>query len=305
MSLAKRLFDNFDQIVIYGAKGWFGRSAVSAVMQENPVILENQILLIGSKSESGQSADLPWNVYSSADALKLIRSNSLFLNSAYLRREKLNLMSEKEYEAKNQEILEFGISLIKAGKVKTFLNLSSGVASQGSMKALDKVKDSYARGKIRDEALLISLCESTKTELVNCRIYSMSGKFINEFENLALSSFINQASDKAKEIIVKSPSTKRTYVDSIDLARVLLEMACKGGSVFLDSGGTLTTFGEIATGLASLIPGVNAILPSEFEKSPDYYGDYERFNQLASECGVKLLDLDQQIMETRKAFIKD
>ena len=35
MSLTTRLLDNFDQIVIYGAKGWFGRSAVSVLFDEN------------------------------------------------------------------------------------------------------------------------------------------------------------------------------------------------------------------------------------------------------------------------------
>ena len=305
MSLANRLLDNFDQIIVYGAKGWFGRSAVSALIQENPALKDNQIVFIGSKSESGHSVDLPWEIHSSADSLKLVHSNILFVNSAYLRREKLNLMSESEFEAKNQEIMDFGISLIESGKVKTFLNLSSGVASQGTLDDLDKVKDPYTRSKIKDEAVLMSLCGSMNTNLVNCRIYSMSGKFINEFENLALSSFINQANEESKEIVVKSPSTKRTYVDSIDLARVLLEISAKGGSTFLDSGGALTTLEQVANEIASQSSGAKVIIPSEFKKSPDYFGDYQRFNQLAAECEVELLDLRDQIIETQKAFIKD
>ena len=299
-----QLLENFDQIVVYGAKGWFGRSAIHVLIEESPDIKEDQILLVGSRSETSEAANLPRKVYSSSEAAQHIKSNILFVNSAYIRREKLNSMSEREYEGKNREIMEFGTGLLHDGKVKTFLNLSSGVASQGNNQILEEVIDSYARCKIRDENLLTSISASAKVDLINCRIFSMSGRYINEFENLALSSFINQANNQVQEILVKSPSTLRSYVDSIDLARVLLKLASTGGSHSLDSGGTLTTLDDLASSVASGIPGACVRTPKEFEKSPDYYGNYSYFNELALQLGVELLDLSGQIAETKKAFSK-
>ena len=302
MSLTNRLLSDFEQIVIYGAKGWFGRSAIDLLMQENPNLEPHQLLFVGSKSESALDAELPFDVYSSADALVYTKSNILFLNSAYLRREKLISMSEIEYQARNHQIMEFGKGLLKDRKIKTFINLSSGVASQGNLENLGKVTDSYTKCKIADEVILTALCEIVNTALINCRIYSMSGKFINEFEHLALSSFIRQAKSVSKEIIVDSPLTARTYVDSLDLARVLFELSIKGETLFLDSGGTLTTLGDLATKIAGRLPGVHVNARLDYDMSPNYYGDYQRFNEIVLECKVNLLELDEQITETMKAF---
>jgi nucleoside-diphosphate-sugar epimerase len=302
MNLTDHLLDRFDQIIVYGAKGWFGRSAIHALTEENQEIHEHQVLLVGSRSETAGTSSPPLNVYSTSEATQYIKSNILFVNSAYLRREKLNFMSEKEYEDKNREIIEFGTRLVQGGKVKTFLNLSSGVASQGNNLILGEVADPYARCKIRDENLLTSICASARTDLINARIYSMSGRYLNEFENLALSSFINQANNLDREIMVNSPPTLRSYVDSIDLAKVLLKLAFVGGSHSLDSGGTITTLGNLASCVATAIPGASVNLQKEFEKSPDYYCENSHFNELAVQLGVELKDLGSQIMETLKAF---
>jgi len=302
MSLTTRLLDNFDQIVIYGAKGWFGRSAVSVLFEENLDLKEHQILLVGSKSESANVARLPSDVYTSADAQQHIRSKILFLNSAYLRREKLDHMLANEFELKNQQIMKFGENLLRAGKIKKFVNLSSGVASQGTLESLSHVEDPYAKCKIIDEAKFNALCESMGAELINCRIYSMSGKYLNEFTKLALSTFISNSITKTHQINVNSPTTIRSYVDSIDLARVLFELSLRNGNHLIDSGGSLTSLGALAAGIAELNPGTTLVLPNQFEKSPDYYGDYEKFNKLSAELGVELLNLNQQIIETTQAI---
>jgi nucleoside-diphosphate-sugar epimerase len=302
MSLTTRLLDNFDQIVIYGAKGWFGRSAVSVLFDENLYLKENQILLVGSKSESANIVSLPLDVYSSADAQQHIRSKILFLNSAYLRREKLDHMPANEFELKNQEIMKFGENLLRAGKIKKFINLSSGVASQGTLESLSHIEDPYAKCKIIDEAKFNALCESMGADLINCRIYSMSGMHLNEFTKLALSTFISNSMSKTHQINVNSPTTMRSYVDSIDLARVLFELSLSEGSHSIDSGGSVTSLGSLAADIAELNPGTTLVMPDQFEKSPDYFGDYETFNNLAAELGVELLDLEQQIIETTRAI---
>jgi nucleoside-diphosphate-sugar epimerase len=303
VSTTDRLFSKYDQIIVYGAKGWFGRSAVYALVQDFEPARDHQILLVGSMTESAVSGNLHFDVFSSNDSLKHIAGNALFINGAYLRREKLSVMSVSEFESNNEDISRFPKDLINSGKIKTLINLSSGVASQGSVEEIDRVQDPYARGKIRDEYLFSSICGINGTQFINCRIFSMSGRFLNEFKNLALSAFIQQASANEHTIEVKSPSTKRTYIDSIDLARVLLELSLRKGNFSIDSGGSITSLGELANAVADSYPAVKVESPELFDPSPDYFGDYESFNTLAEELGIPLKGLNEQIAETKKAFI--
>jgi len=303
VNLTDRLLSKYDQIIVYGAKGWFGRSAVNALVQDFEKAGEHQVLLVGSRTESSDAANLPIGIYSSKDSIKHVTDNALFINSAYLRREKLSEMSLKEYESRNEDIALFPKELIESGKVKTLINLSSGVASQGSIEEIDRVQDPYAKGKIRDEHSFSSSCGTNGTQFINCRIFSMSGRFLNEFKNLALSAFIQQASANEHTIEVNSPSTKRTYIDSIDLVRVLLELSLREGNFSIDSGGSITSLGELANAVADSYPAVKVESPELFDPSPDYFGDYESFNTLAEELGIPLKGLNEQIAETKKAFI--
>lgn len=303
MDLTSRLLAEYDQIVIYGAKGWIGRSAVSLLFANEPVLQQEQILFIGSKTELSCETGLPLNVYSAIEGAQRIRSRALFLNAAYLRREKLAGIEPEEYRRKNNEIISFGLELIKSGRIKTFINLSSGVANQGSVKNFELVTDPYARSKIIGEKLFAEACNSAPTHLLNCRIYNISGKYVNEFNNLALTNFIAQAKQNIQTISVKSPSTLRTYVDSVDLVLVLLELSLKQGSYQIDSGGDLISLGDLALVVSNISKVSKVEIPTSFEKSPDYFGNYLEFNELAKNLGIKLKNIHEQTMETMKAFL--
>jgi nucleoside-diphosphate-sugar epimerase len=301
-NLVDRLLSHYEQIVIYGAKGWIGRSAVSLVSDQKTDWAKKQILLIGSKSEFFFNSGELLPIYSAQEAQKYLGRNCIFINSAYLRSEKLNFYSQNEFVLKNREIIEFGEKILKQNKVKTFVNLSSGIASQ----ALDSIENDnlriYAKCKIDDERIIRNACDSASSMLINCRIFSLSGKYINDFENLALPSFIKLARTKPKTIIVKSQDTYRTYLDSMDLVKVLLELSLTSRSYVIDSGGSLIKLGDLADKIAAIISGVSVKKSHLLNKSNDYYGDFKSFNELAFKHGIELLDIEGQIIETLKAF---
>jgi nucleoside-diphosphate-sugar epimerase len=303
MHLTETLLLNYDQIVIYGAKGWVGRSAVELLFNGNPNLIENQILLIGTKTQSAREAHLPFNVYSTSDAYGLLGKKIIFLNAAFLRREKLNEMNVLQYEKANQSIAQFGLDLINSRRVKTFVNLSSGVANQGKREDIEDVTDPYAKAKIILESLYAAVCNSANSHLINCRIYSMSGKYINEFNNLALTSFLAQGMKEQHVIKVNSPSTLRSYVDSIDLVNVLFRLALQGSNLNLDSGGELISLGDLAEIVCSVEQNARVVYPEVFEKSPDYFGDYKLFNEFAKSLGVPLKNIKEQVLETSKALL--
>jgi nucleoside-diphosphate-sugar epimerase len=295
------LFDQCEQFVIYGANGWMGRSALDYVSSFVPTIPQDKILLIGSKSSHLKINSSQFKILDPTLGLTSIREGAIFFNAAFLRRELLQKMTPEEYLHKNSEIVNLAKTAIKEKKLLSFINLSSGVARDFDNEIQSNSTDEYSRLKKRLEIEYSEFCNQSQTTLVNCRIFSLSGRHLNEFENLALSSFINQAKTK-NEIEVKSPATKRSYVDATDLAGILLSVAALGKDISFDSGGELVTMHQVAERvLAGLGKDISAVTLGNIE-SPDYFGEFEKFNSLAKEIGHNLVGIEDQIANSLNAF---
>jgi nucleoside-diphosphate-sugar epimerase len=290
-----------DQIVIYGANGWMGRSAVEFISSNSLFLDKKKILLIGSKSSSLEVNNHLFDVNDPITGSSLIRENAILLNAAFLRREFLQKMSSTDYRTKNEEVSLIAEQAIKSKKLLSFINLSSGAARELDNGSPTQNVDEYSRMKKKFELKYSDLCEEKSTNFINCRIFSLSGKHINEFENLALSSFIQQAKQNNR-IEVKSPTTKRTYLDATELAGTLFKFAIDGRSAHFDSGGVLVTLLELAEKVADLVGGNDCEIVVGGETSPDYYGDYEGFENLVSEMGQTLSGIEGQVLKTAEAF---
>lgn len=295
------LLEQTEQVVVYGANGWMGRSAVDFISPLEPTITKEKILLIGSKSGYLDVNGTKFDIEEPSVGLASIREKAIFLNAAFLRREFLQKMTSEEYLHKNNEIVALAKTVINEKKLLSFINLSSGVARDFDDENQSNSTDEYARLKKRLEIEYFENCAQNQTALVNCRIFSLTGRHLNEFDNLALSSFIKQAKTK-NQIEVKSPSTKRTYVDATDLAGTLLSVAALGKDASFDSGGELVTMGQLAEKVqAELGNDVSKITLGD-GKSPDYFGDFEKFNSIAKEISQDLLGIEDQIANTLSAF---
>ena len=293
-SLIDDLLSKYSQVVIYGAKGWLGRSALKTL--EIKPHHYSSVLLIGSREESVRHTGLPLDVYSAERALDKVRKGSMFFNAAFLRREKIQELGETEFILRNEIISNFPYQLLKRQFISSFINLSSGVAKQEGNNL-----DIYARLKYESKLHLTKLTSENGSQLVNCQIFTISGEFINEFSNLALSNFIMQALNSTNEIVIKSPNAKRTYIDAVNLSEVLLKLTLDKVDIDIDSGGINVNFLQLAEIIRnSLSP--NKKLKLLDEPGADYFGDFEKFNQIAKLKKVELLDLNQQINLTVRAF---
>jgi len=278
-----------------------GRSAVEFLSSIDPKIAQGQLLLIGSRPSELVINGNTFKILDPAAGFSRIEENSVFLNSAFLRREALGTIPEEEYVRKNRQISAFAIRTLEEKKLFSFINLSSGAARDIDLASNLKTADEYSRMKKTLEVEFAELGKNHKTPIVNCRIYSMSGRHLNEFENLALSSFIKQAQG-GNQIKVKSPSTKRTYLDATNLAAILFYIACKGDDASFDSGGTLVTMAELARNVATALGKKDCEILCGDDQSPDYFGNYESFNAIATELGVEMFGIQEQILRTLEAF---
>ncbi len=295
------LSDKCDQFVIYGANGWMGRSAVDFIDRMAPNIAKERVLLIGSKPSRLEINDEILEVVEPNLGFKLIRENSIFFNSAFLRREALQTMTSEEYLSKNEEIVDLAVRALEQKKLFSFINLSSGVARDLDKESEKKSVDDYSRLKKSLEVKFSDIGRQNGVPIVNCRVFSLTGKHLNEFENLALSSFIKQAKIQNR-IEVMSPATKRTYVDAVNLAGVLFSVAIQGKDVSFDSGGILISMLELAENIATILNKGDLEIVSGKGESPDYVGDFESFNEVASKLNLDVVGIQDQILNTLKAF---
>jgi nucleoside-diphosphate-sugar epimerase len=278
-----------------------GRSAVEFLSLIDPEIAEERLLLIGSRSSELVINGCSFKILDPAAGFSCIEQNSVFLNSAFLRREALLTVPREEYVRKNREVSAFAMRTLEEKKLFSFINLSSGAARNIDVVSNLKTVDEYSRMKKALEVEFSELARKNTTSFVNCRIYSLSGRHLNEFENLALSSFIRQAQDN-NQIDVKSPNTMRTYIDATNLAEILFRIACEGDDANFDSGGTLISMFELARNVANALENKDIEVILGDDQSPDYFGDYESFNKLATELGLEIYGIQNQILRTLEAF---
>jgi nucleoside-diphosphate-sugar epimerase len=289
------------QIVIYGANGWLGRSAIASSMPLQSKWPEVSLLLIGSKQSSLTIDGKVFEIQTQAAAAPLIQTGCLFLNAAFLRREKLLDLSPKKYIDENTQISSFALEQIKSNRVKYFINLSSGAAKPYDSKSVSFSEDPYGSLKFLWEVEFEEACRVRNINFLNCRIYSILGRFINEFDNLAISSFFLQSLEE-KSIIVKAPNCRRTYVDAEQLVTLLFKLVLQAKSLRIDSGGTLTTLESLAMTVLEVLNLESGKLIRGNSISADYFGDHEQFNSLCEAMEISLLDINAQVKKTSIAF---
>lgn len=290
------------QVVIYGAKGWMGRSAIDYMSGTAPhEDLMDRVLLIGSKQSQILINKHRFDIEDPASGFSKIEKGAIFFNAAFLRREFLTRMDNLEYTKRNHEISTYAKSVIVEKQIGSFVNLSSGAARDLSIDNNPVFTDLYSKLKSLLEQEYSELCSKTGAAFVNCRIYSLAGKYLNEYANLALSSFIAQALSK-RSINIDSPFSRRTYVDSVDLAQVLLRRAFFFKSETFDSGGSLVTMLDLARAITEILGRSDIKIHLGDDKPEDYFGDFQTFNSLAAHMYVSLSDLNDQIHNTLKAF---
>lgn len=290
------------QYIIYGANGWLGRSALKSIIDNSSNFDSSKVLLIGSRASAIHIEGINFQILGQGEAFQGIKENGIFYNAAFLRKEKLAALGVKEYVNENNSISNFAELVISSKKLSSFINVSSGAASAFDVDKKSIDVEPYGYLKKYWENRYANACQENQTQSINCRVYSVSGQYINEFKNLALTNFISQAKEK-KKIEVKSPATLRTFIDAVDLAQVLYKLIYEKSNFNIDSGGQLVSLSELAISVAKALSLSSDNVEEGSERSLDYFGDYEKFNSLANRLHVEIKNLDSQVEETLKAYV--
>lgn len=281
------------RIIITGASGWLGKETISILNNAN-----YELQLFASKKKI---INLLENVNFEANSLDEVDLNENcegFIHLAHLTKEKIPNLGAQEFINKNLLLTSKAAQIIQKTKPKWVVLVSSGAIFDPTNNEIDSniVTNPYGFGKRVEELIVKNACEIVGANLVIGRLWGASGRYMVPNSAYALSDFI-QSAITHKQISIKSPyDVFRKYVNAGQFMEVLVKSAQNGRNLTISSGGFLAEIGEIAKLVSEKINQAKIDRPDyDGSQANTYYPKDEEFNALASEMGINLLGIKDQI----------
>lgn len=293
------------RIVIVGARGWIGRTAIALLRNAlGPDIFARRVVCFGSADGEVAMED---GVSVPQHALErlagLAPCPTLLLHLAFLTKDKVAGMAPAAYETANRALSQAVYdALDPIGVDRLFVASSGAAAFADEPTAADDLR-LYGRLKRDDETLFTGWARTHPDvrRVVIGRIYSLSGPWINKYKTYALASFILDAL-AGRPIAVHAPiPVLRSYVAVRELlSLVFAALVTESGDTVLhfETGGRPLELGEVAAAVARVLDGKVARAPITQDGENRYVGDDHSWQALLRRFGLSHLPLDQQILET-------
>ena len=305
---------DLNYIVITGATGWVGRTALHELQR----ILPKEIFLNHVKAFGSKNSLIPASFYNDNTQIPIFslkelpffaKTNKLsgIFHSAFLRREKISSIGLNQYLNINNEINEIVSSAMALWNDAKIVYISSGVAkTHEEKKNLDTNinLDPYGILKRKDEIAI----QKYKNSLI-LRIYALSGMFINNPNLFALGDFLKKAINGQRISIKSKIPIFRSYGNASDICQLafnwLLSNEPKNFNEPLDSVSITVDLFE----LAKVISNLHNSVPIECNwdnksEANSYIACNKIFINSLNEYNLNPKSLKEQILDTSKYFEK-
>lgn len=296
-------------ILLTGASGWFGRTALWEY--ENllgPEALRREVLPFASAprtidfgSPHGPVRALPLEEIQHAPQARGL------LHLAFLTRERLAIEGLDAYIQKNRAITAAVAALIERSPTMPIITTSSGAAAALDGREPDLEGNPYATLKQEEEALWRR--QAHQRMAVVFRVYAASGRFLKDPKIFALGDFIAQA-QAGQPITVRSPRPViRSYVHVGTLMRLAMAMLLQPlppGFLRVDAGTHTLSLLDLATLIANQwnqpppLCKIDPNLPADV-----YTANTTSFLNLLDRYKLTSPSMGQQIHETSEAIMAD
>jgi nucleoside-diphosphate-sugar epimerase len=289
-------------LLLTGASGWFGRTALYEYEQEHgPEALRRDVITFASR-ERWVDFDSPHGPVKARplEAITEVNNPAGLLHLAFLTRDKLEVLGWERYVTTNRAITAKLAEVLKAWPAMPVVSTSSGAAAALDGQPPDLEGNPYATLKQEEEALLES--ESATRMAMVFRVYAASGRFMTRPEKFALGDFLLQALRGEAITLQSRRDVLRSYVHAGTLMRLawrLLQARPPLNYYRVDACQHTTTLRELALTVSerfTLPPPrheVDQALP------PDRYtADDRPFVNLLARMRIMPWNLAEQIEET-------
>lgn len=291
-------------VCITGATGWLGQSLLHA---NRDSLAQLQFDAFG-RSECEIRTDSGKSIQNHLFDLKKITSKEydIFAPLAFATRDKALQMNDQDYIDLNKAIVSDAVNIIRAGKVGSVLNISSGVVIQKSeTQFLDSSYSIYADLKCFQEDLFSSACDSMGIPFINCRVFSLSGQDMKEPTKYAIGNLLYQAISTGSIQLSSKGLVIRRYMDSRDLMTLLLEYIMRGNSVSVESGGEKVDLIQLARQILiqyGYSPDSITFADSNVAQSNSYFSSKNHFEKIAGETSYALAGITDQIANVERSL---
>ncbi len=306
---------NLNYIVVTGATGWVGRTALHELQRTLPKdIFLNHVRAFASKNSQISASFYNDNtqilIYPLKELPNFARKNKLsaIFHSAFLRREKISSIGLIEYLNINKEINEMVTDAMKLWNDAKIVYISSGVARKyENKKNLDSLinSDPYGILKIKDEVQI----QKYRNSLV-LRIYALSGRFMNEPNIFALGNFIIKAMQNEKIQITSQAPVIRSYGNASDICKFALSWLFDENHFEFNSPINAVSFtielDKLAQEVSKFFKSQGVVCNWDLRSKPNsYIAEIDTFINSLKYYGLKPKSLIEQIKDSSININKD
>lgn len=281
-----------DRVLITGANGWFGKTALAMTLRS-----ELPFLATGSKDSTLQIDNV--NISVMEQGIPLIESfqPTVVIDCAFLTRERLSEVGHDKYISINQQLIEDSISIAKLSSVRKYLGFSSGATVHlAGLKDFSLEENPYGALKRVFESRISRLSGELETDISVARVWSVTGTYSTKPGTFAISDLIRQA--RSGRIIIRAPHPVfRRYCAIEDVLAIGLQNHETFSPTIFDSGGELVELQELAEVIRAVV-NPDAKIFREFEKSlmPDsYHSEGTQWDSLIKQSGLSVDSLQCQV----------
>ncbi|TDK95912.1 NAD(P)-dependent oxidoreductase [Mycobacterium paragordonae] len=288
-----------DRILITGASGWLGRTALDLLA---PLNLPTMALASRARTIRAGDCEIECRVWD--DRAVAAFAPTVVLDCAFLTRDRVAGMPLGDYVAANRILTDQLMHATRLPGVRLALTVSSGAAVHPH-DALDGTIEDNPYGYLKREAehrLAQAAAESGAVPVV-VRAWSISGAHMQKPQNYALGSMIQAAASGAIRIMARRLVFRR-YVLADELLAVGIAEGGTGPAT-IDSGGELVEMGELAARIAAVVRPDAVISRGEVDPSdPDrYHSDGQDWQRRCRSWELESASLDRQIEITARGVL--
>lgn len=281
-----------DRVAVTGASGWLGRSLLARLLPAARAT-EPAVLALASTSRTVSVGSESITTLPLSDSRAVRAWNpTVLVHAAFVTREHLAEIGEREYTAVNRGIVDAGLAIAELPTIRSVVSVSSGAA-------VAEHPDFYGRLKAEQESRFAEWAARSGRTLVNARVWSVSGPLCPKPDAFAFTSFVKQAVTSGSIKVEANHPVWRRYVDAGEYMGIALSAAVEGRSIELDSGGVLTELHSLAERIGLLLDVPVDMTEAEPASPTDrYYSDSTVMDEVAADLGIVVSGLDDQIKST-------
>lgn len=289
-----------DRVLVTGAGGWFGRTAVAMTRESGLALLatgsKDQQIEIDGQSQAVQAQDL--------EVIAAFKP-TVVIDTAFATREMHLVLGHKGYVETNQKLIDQSMAIAVLPSVRKFVGFSSGVTMHlAGQKSFSLEENPYAAQKRIYENRLEKLANSLEIDASIARVWSVTGCYFTKgaaafaFTDLIAQAKLGLIEIKAKHFV------HRRYCAIEDVLALCLLPRVSGSKTIIDTGGDLIELSELAKLVVDLINPHADILREVDPGLPadDYHSDAKDWNKLQNFVGLPSDSISNQVIRVADRF---